>query len=1044
MAAEGDGSLRVNEVNALECWHCVVDSARPAIVALQVMAVRSFQDDTAGSHSGTGFVVDAERGFLITNRHVCTCGPERSSATFVGCPSMEEVPVDIAYVDPGHDFAILHFDPSKLRQTPRKELKLDPAGCRVGEEIRVIGNDSMEKLQILAGTIARIDRNPPDLDGDYQDENTFYALAGTGSCGGSSGSPVIDRQGRAVAINAACVEGTMHSLFLPVHRVQRALELVRAGAPVPRGTLCTSFTYRSFPECDRLGVPKDFVQEEVLGREAREGGTFTRRQVPGGMLVVKRCIPGTTSAKALRTGDVLLELDGEPCTDFALLDAVLDSAVGGSVRLSLCRDGERLEVALPVQDLHALIPHAFVELGLGVFHEVPYQTAMTQHIPIRGVYVAQAGFVFGEAVTTDVVILSINGTPCDDLSTFTELLETIGNKDYFSVAWMTPNSGNDRRTRVDYVQMQRQWSLFRAWTLDRKTREWIPRSLGIVNATEGSDDDTTASCGDSAFTVDEASSVFDETLAELPKPIPTATLGGVVGEATTTAMPAGLAKEPPVKRARTSGESCVLATLDNRVCSVLFRTVQNFALDVVGENEKGGDVIMRWGAGIVIDPEKGLVLTDRGTVPQRLADIEVSLGQVVRSASVLFLHPVHSFVVLKLDEPSEPVAPARFGEAAVFEERIFEAGDDVQFLGVDASGQRFASQLKIQAVRLGDFPRQWPPRWCERNLEAVLFVEDPSGTSSGVLCDSVGRINALYTVVQFEDGGGPGRCGYGLPTHVVLPLLKHLSGPDWMTAMPVVPSLEMEYRLAELQKLRRLPPSIRPSAEWLKKLAAVGKSALQVVSITAKGPCDGLIGEGDVLVAVCGEVVVSVQAIEARLQQAVAEARAELADAPVQVKLTVLRRGKERNVSVTVPLLGSDGTTRLLSWHGLLLHETPRAVREFGPAPVGVYISQTFLGSPAEAEDIEGEFIVAVDGEPTPTLDALAATCQKSSLPAGTPVSSTLARRSGEQRHLRVESADVSGRRFMKTLVPDPLFWPTFEMSQDQHGAWSCFECKQV
>jgi len=1019
--AGGDygGRLRADdaadEAGAVDCWQGVVDSARPAIVALHVMAVRSYQDDAAGSHGGTGFVVDAERGLLITNRHICTCGPERSSATFVGSPSMEELPVDIAYVDPGHDFAILRFDPQRLRQTPRAELKLDPTGCRVGEEIRVIGNDSLEKLQILPGTIARIDRNPPELDGDYQDENTFYALAGTGSSGGSSGSPVIDRRGRAVAINAACVTGTMHSLFLPLHRVQRALELVRAGAPVPRGTLCTSFAYSSLPECHRLGIPKDFVQHHR----------------PGGMLVVKRCIPGTASAEALRAGDVLLELGRKPCADFALLEAVLDGAVGGSVRLALCRDGERFEVTLPVQDMHTLIPHAFVELGLGVFHEVPYQTAMAHHIPMRGIYVAQAGFVFGEAVTTDVVILSLNGMLCDDLGKFTEVLGTIGNKEYFSVGWMAPNSGNDRRTRVDHVKMQRQWSLFRSWALDIETREWMPRSLGNLNATVCSDDETTASSGNSTFIDDEVSSDME----------PLATAVGVVA---TTTTPAGLAEEPPAKRVKTSRKSSALAALDQCVCSVLFRTVQNFALDVVGENEKGGDVIMRWGAGIVIDVEKGLVLTDRGTVPQRLADIDVSLGDVVRTASVLFMHPVHSFVVLKLDEPSEPGAAARFGEAAVFEECSFEPGDDVEFVGVDTSGQRFASHLKIQAVRLGDFPRQWPPRWCERNLEAVMFAEDPSCASSGVLCDGRGRINALYTVVQFEDGGAPGRCGYGLPTHVLLPLLKDLSGPDEFTPTLAVPSLEMEYRTVELQKLRRLPPSIRMSGEWLKRLGAAGKLALQVVSVTAKGPCDGLIGEGDLLVAVCGEVVASVHAIESRLQQAVAEARAKFAEAPLHAKLTVIRRGKERDVSVTVPLLGSDGTTRLLSWHGLLLQETPRCVREFGPPPAGVYISQTFLGSPAEAEDIDGEFIVAVDGEPTPTLDALVATCRKLPPPTATSVSSTLARRRGEQRHVRVESADVTGRRFVKTLVPDPLFWPTFEMSQDRHGAWSCIECQHV
>ena len=61
------------------------------------------------------------------------------------------------------------------------------------------------------------------------------------------------------------------------------------------------------------------------------------------------------------------------------------------------------------------------------------------------------------------------------------------------------------------------------------------------------------------------------------------------------------------------------------------------------------------GVGIVIDADRGLILTDRGTVPQRLADIEVSLNGESRCASVWHMHPEHSIVVLIHDEPLEPM-----------------------------------------------------------------------------------------------------------------------------------------------------------------------------------------------------------------------------------------------------------------------------------------------------------------------------------------------------------------------------------------------------
>ena len=58
------------------------------------------------------------------------------------------------------------------------------------------------------------------------------------------------------------------------------------------------------------------------------------------------------------------------------------------------------------------------------------------------------------------------------------------------------------------------------------------------------------------------------------------------------------------------------------------------------------DIVELHGVGIVIDADRGLILTDRGTVPQRLADIEVSLNGESRSASVWHMHPEHSIVVL--------------------------------------------------------------------------------------------------------------------------------------------------------------------------------------------------------------------------------------------------------------------------------------------------------------------------------------------------------------------------------------------------------------
>ncbi|CAK9052482.1 unnamed protein product [Durusdinium trenchii] len=411
----------VTAASAGSCeWAQVISAVQPAIVALKVTFVVSFEDEQAAVALGTGFVVDKERGLILTNRHITGVGPVRALAIF---DRHEELEVEVVYRDPIHDFGFFKYDVTKLRFTETAEIALNCEDLCVGTEIRVVGNDAGEKLQILSGTIARVDRNVPEFNTVYNDENTFYAGAGAGTSGGSSGSPVLNKSGHAIALNAAGTDGAASAFFLPLDRVCYTLKSLREGLPVQRGTCQASFLFKAFDELMKVGL-----------LESHEHRVRDKKKAATGMLLVDAVL---CEQKKLRPGDILLSIEGQICIDFVYLESILDSKVGSSVEVIVCRGGEELTLDVEVLDLHSLIPRSYIELGLDVVHSLGYHAARKTHLPLdSGVYLARPGYVF-ESLGCDwgSLITTVNGKATPSPEAFVKAIEDIPDRQYFTVHW---------------------------------------------------------------------------------------------------------------------------------------------------------------------------------------------------------------------------------------------------------------------------------------------------------------------------------------------------------------------------------------------------------------------------------------------------------------------------------------------------------------------------------------------------------------------------------------------------------------------------------
>lgn len=96
MDNSGEGGVDSKREAAL--WKATLERVIPGIVVIRVCSTRAFDGGGASYSYATGFVVDIQRGIILTNRHVVTPGPVLADAVFINKEEVELFPI---YRDPG-------------------------------------------------------------------------------------------------------------------------------------------------------------------------------------------------------------------------------------------------------------------------------------------------------------------------------------------------------------------------------------------------------------------------------------------------------------------------------------------------------------------------------------------------------------------------------------------------------------------------------------------------------------------------------------------------------------------------------------------------------------------------------------------------------------------------------------------------------------------------------------------------------------------------------------------------------------------------------
>lgn len=260
---------------------------------------------------GSGVIVDADKGLILTNNHVIDNADEISVTLMDG----RNVDATVIGSDERTDIAVLQIKADNL-----SAIKLgDSEKLQVGDFVIAIGNPFGFSHTVTSGIVSALGRS------GLNDENYEYFIQTDASINpGNSGGALVNLRGELVGINTAIVSRSGGNIgigfAIPINMAQKVMAQILEYGEVKRGVLGV-FIQQLTPD---LANAMDIDINDAA--------------------LVTRVIEGSAAEKAgVKVGDVIIGLNGEAIKSSAdLRNRIGLLRVGEKIELTLLRDSDKL------------------------------------------------------------------------------------------------------------------------------------------------------------------------------------------------------------------------------------------------------------------------------------------------------------------------------------------------------------------------------------------------------------------------------------------------------------------------------------------------------------------------------------------------------------------------------------------------------------------------------------------------------------------------------------------------------------------------------